>query len=176
MKSIIKFIPLAVLLCVSTLSQAGQARGLFTEEDKPEMWCLAQNIYYEARGSNRADRMAVADVVINRVQHTYYPNTICKVVKQGKKKPSWKDPNKMVMVRNACQFSWYCDGKADIPQDMDAWVEAQQIAYNMLIHSDARGVTEGATHYHADYVEPSWAKDFHLVGRIGVHIFYRWDK
>jgi len=176
MKSIIKFIPLAVLLCVSTLSQAGQARGLFTEEDKPEMWCLAQNIYYEARGSNRADRMAVADVVINRVQHTYYPNTICEVVKQGKKKPSWKDPNKMVMVRNACQFSWYCDGKADIPQDMDAWVEAQQIAYNMLIHSDARGVTEGATHYHADYVSPSWAKDFHLVGRIGVHIFYRWDK
>jgi spore germination cell wall hydrolase CwlJ-like protein len=176
MKSIIKFIPLAVLLCVSTLSQAGQARGLFTEEDKPEMWCLAQNIYYEARGSNRADRMAVADVVINRVQHTYYPNTICEVVKQGKKKPSWKDPNKMVMVRNACQFSWYCDGKADIPQDMDAWVEAQQIAYNMLIHSDARGVTEGATHYHADYVSPNWAKDFHLVGRIGVHIFYRWDK
>jgi len=44
------------------------------------------------------------------------------------------------------------------------------------VYSDARGITEGATHYHADYVEPSWAKDFHLVGRIGVHIFYRWDK
>jgi spore germination cell wall hydrolase CwlJ-like protein len=59
---------------------------------------------------------------------------------------------------------------------MDAWVEAQQIAYNMIVFNDARGVTEGATHYHADYVHPEWAKDFHLVGRIGVHIFYRWDK
>ena len=176
MKNLMKLIPLVVLICVSSYSQAGQAKGLFTAEDKPQMWCLAQNIYYEARGSNRADRMAVADVVINRVQHTYYPNTICEVVHQGKQMPSWKDPKVMVMVRNKCQFSWYCDGKSDWPTDMDAWVEAQQIAYNMLVFNDARGVTEGATHYHADYVRPEWAKDFHLVGRIGVHIFYRWDK
>jgi len=176
MKNLMKLIPLVVFICVSSYSQAGQARGLFTAEERPQMWCLAQNIYYEARGSNRADRMAVADVVINRVQHTYYPNTICDVVHQGKQMPSWKDPKVMVMVRNKCQFSWYCDGKSDWPKDMDAWVEAQQIAYNMIVFNDARGVKEGATHYHADYVHPEWAKDFHLVGRIGVHIFYRWDK
>ena len=158
------------LLVLGFTAQAGQAKGLFTAEDKPEMWCLAQNIYYEARGSNRADRMAVADVVINRVQHTYYPNTICGVVQQGKQYASG------AMIRNKCQFSWYCDGKSDWPKDIDAWVEAQQIAYNMIAFQDARGITEGATHYHADYVKPSWAKDFHLVGRIGVHIFYRWDK
>ena len=151
-------------------AQAGQAKGLFTAEDNPEMWCLAQNVYYEARGSNRADRIAVADVVLNRVQHTYYPNTICGVVHQGKQYASGQ------MIRNKCQFSWYCDGKSDWPKDMDAWVEAQQIAYNMIAFQDARGITEGATHYHADYVMPNWAKDFHLVGRIGVHIFYRWDK
>jgi len=158
------------LMVLGFTAQAGQAKGLFTAEDKPEMWCLAQNIYYEARGSNRADRMAVADVVINRVQHTYYPNTICGVVQQGKQYASG------AMIRNKCQFSWYCDGKSDWPKDIDAWVEAQQIAYNMIAFQDARGITEGATHYHADYVKPSWAKDFHLVGRIGVHIFYRWDK
>ena len=118
---------------VATISSASSldAKGLFTSEERSEMWCLAQNIYYEARGSNRADRVAVADVVLNRVEDTRYPNTICEVVHQGKQKPSWKDPNKMVMVRNACQFSWYCDGKADDPKDLDSWVDAQQIAYNI---------------------------------------------
>ena len=171
MKTIIRNAAFAVaVICVAMTSKAGQAKGLFTEEDKPEMWCLAQNVYYEARGSNRADRVAVADVVLNRVQHTYYPNTICKVVNQGKRYASG------AMIRNRCQFSWYCDGKSDWPKDMDAWIEAQQIAYNMIVFQDGRGLTEGSTHYHADYVAPSWAKDFHLVGRIGVHIFYRWDK
>ena len=166
---------LALLMVVSS-AHGSQAKGLFTAEAKPEMWCLAQNIYFESRSSNRADRMAVADVVLNRVYHRYYPDTICEVVQQGKQKPSWQDPAVMVMVRNKCQFSWYCDGRSDWPTDMDAWVEAQQIAYNMIAFQDARGITEGATHYHADYVMPNWAKDFHLVGRIGVHIFYRWDK
>tara|TARA_R110000851_G_scaffold56734_1_gene132366 strand:+ start:1499 stop:2020 length:522 start_codon:yes stop_codon:yes gene_type:complete len=166
-----------IVLCVAGIgfAQAGQAKGIFEADQKPEMWCLAQNIYFEARSSNRADRMAVADVVLNRVQDTRYPDTICKVVHQGKQKPSWKDPTIMVMVRNKCQFSWYCDGKSDYPKDMDAWVEAQQVAYNMMIHKDARGITEGATHYHAKYVDPSWARHFQLIGRIGEHIFYRQD-
>ena len=150
-------------------AQSGQAKGLFTVEDKPQMWCLAQNIYYEARSSNRADRMAVADVVLNRVKDTRYPNSICRVVQQGKKYADGR------MVRNMCQFSWYCDGKSDWPTDMDSWVEAQQIAYNIIVHNDARGITEGATHYHARYVAPSWARHFQLIGRIGEHVFYRQD-
>ena len=158
-----------MLLGIVTSATATQAKGLFTADDKPEMWCLALNIYYEARSSNRADRMAVADVVLNSVNHTYYPNTVCEVVQQGKQYADGR------LVRNRCQFSWYCDGKSDWPTNMDAWVEAQQIAYNMLVHSDARGITEGATHYHATYVSPQWARDFALVGRIGEHIFYRWE-
>ena len=158
-----------MLLGIVTSATATQAKGLFTADDKPEMWCLALNIYYESRSSNRADRMAVADVVLNRVNHTNYPNTVCEVVQQGKQYADGR------MVRNRCQFSWYCDGKSDWPTNMDAWVEAQQIAYNMLVHSDARGITEGATHYHATYVSPQWARDFALVGRIGEHIFYRWE-
>ena len=149
-------------------ASAANAKGLYTAEQRPEAWCLAQNIYYEARGSNRADRIAVADVVLNRVQDTRYPDTICEVVRQGRKHPNGQ------MKRNQCQFSWYCDGKSDWPQDLDAWVDAQQIAYMMIVHSDGRGLTEGSTHYHANYVKPKWARDLQLVGRIGVHIFYRW--
>ena len=172
-----KHLIIAVTLFLTgvSIAPAGQAKGLFTAEAKPEMWCLAQNIYFESRSSNRADRMAVADVVLNRVKDSRYPNTICKVVHQGKQMPSWKDPSKMVMVRNKCQFSWYCDGKSDWPKDMDAWVEAQQIAHNMMVYSDARGITEGATHYHAKYVDPNWARHYQLIGRIGEHIFYRQD-
>lgn len=140
-----------------------------------ELRCLSLNIYYEARGSNLADKAGVADVVLNRVKDTRYPNTICEVVQQGQKKPSWKDPSVMVMVRNMCQFSWYCDGKKDDPQDEDRWQEAQLIAFNMLEYSKFRGITEGATHYHATYVEPNWAKDLQQVGRLGAHIFYRWE-
>lgn len=137
--------------------------------------CLAMNIYYEARGSNLADKAGVADVVLNRVNDTRYPNTICEVVHQGEQKPSWKDETKMVMVRNRCQFSWYCDGKADDPQDEDLWNESQLIAYQMLEYGKFRGISEGATHYHATYVNPSWARTLQQVGRLGSHIYYRWE-
>jgi spore germination cell wall hydrolase CwlJ-like protein len=113
--------------------------------------CLALNVYYEARGSNLADQASVADVVLNRVQDTRYPSTIC-------------------------QFSWYCDGKADDPQDEDRWFEAQMIAWNMLEHNQFRGITEGSTHYHATYVNPRWASSLQMVGRIGAHIYYRWER
>ena len=160
------YIMAAVMLIVST---AAEARGLFTAEDRPEEWCLAQNIYYEARGSSRADQIAVADVVINRVEDARYPDSVCEVVQQGRKHSDGR------MKRNQCQFSWYCDGKSDWPKDLDAWVIAQQIAHNMITYGDYRGLTEGATHYHADYVNPSWARTLTLTGTIGVHKFYRWD-
>jgi spore germination cell wall hydrolase CwlJ-like protein len=130
---------------------------------------MALNVYYEARGSNLADKAAVADVVLNRVNDTRYPDTVCGVVKQG-----LQDANGN-MLRNKCQFSWYCDGKHDRPQDEDRWVEAQSIAWNMVEENKYRGITEGSTHYHATYVNPRWAKTLQLVGRIGAHIFYRWE-
>ena len=77
--------------------------------------------------------------------------------------------------RHKCQFSWYCDGKADTIRDSDAWRMAQIIAYK-IVHTDKmRGITEGATHYHADYVSPKWASKIQLVGSISTHIFYRWN-
>ena len=167
------FITALVVLLSASVAKADM-NILFSQENEPQIWCLAQNIYYEARGSSLADQAAVADVVLNRVDDARYPDSICEVVHQGKQRPSWKDPNVMVMVRNACQFSWYCDGKSDYPLDSEAWAKAQQTAYMMLYYKDYRGITEGATHYHADYVKPKWARDLQLVGRIGVHVFYRW--
>lgn len=160
---------LIVLYTTSAGANAEVRRQLFTKDQYPETFCLAQNIYFEARGSNRADRLAVADVVLNRVDDARYPDTVCGVVYQGN-----QDSNGN-MIRNRCQFSWYCDGRSDRPQDQDRWIDAQQLAYLMHKLGDHRGLTEGATHYHADYVSPRWARDLQLVGRIGEHIFYRWE-
>ena len=137
--------------------------------------CLQKNAYFEARNQSDAGMMAVTHVVLNRVHSDRFPNTVCEVVYQGKQKPSWKDPSKMVMVRHQCQFSWYCDGKSDEPTQQEAWVQAQQIAYLMIYFEEYKGISEGATHYHATYVDPHWAKQKQLVGRIGSHIFYRWE-
>ena len=151
------------------VSGSASAQNFELEKLFPQVECMALNIYYESRGSNLADKAAVADVVLNRVNDTRYPNTVCEVVKQG-----LQDANGN-MRRNKCQFSWYCDGKADNPQNQDLYVEAQSIAWNMVEEGKYRGITEGATHYHATYVNPRWASTLQLVGRIGAHIFYRWE-
>ncbi len=146
-----------------------QESKILNEINQQQHICLALNIYYEARSSSLADQVATADVVLNRVIDSRYPDTICKVVKQS---VNDSDGNP---IRNKCQFSWWCDGKADRPQNIDGWVNAQMLAYYIIEEGKFRGITEGATHYHAAYVSPGWAKDFHLVGRVGAHIFYRWD-
>lgn len=162
------FVTACAIFAVSIPTTAS-AKGIFTYEQHPQEWCLAQNIYFEARGSSFADQVAVADVVINRTLDRRYPATICGVVQDGKRRDGR-------MVKNMCQFSWYCDGQSDWPTNTDAWVAAQHIAWNMLNYGAFQGITEGATHYHADYVNPRWAKSLQLVGRIGEHIFYRWER
>lgn len=161
----------AVLALVSVTSASAREPDiqLFTQAEYPEHYCLALNIYYEARGSTLADRAAVANVVMNRTLDRRYPDTICDVVKQGIQDSAGN------MVRHQCQFSWYCDGRSDVPTDTDMWVESQMLAWSMIEDNKYRGLTEGATHYHATYVNPRWARDLQLVGRIGEHIFYRWE-
>ena len=140
---------------------------LFAETSRPELYCLAKNIYFEARGDSLAGRYAVADVVLNRVTDRRYPDTICQVVYQG-----YKTANG-AMKRNKCQFSWYCDGKADTTPNSEMWRQSQAIAYQIVVLTTMRGITEGSTHYHATYVNPSWNKDMHDIGRIGAHLFFR---
>ena len=152
----------------------------------PQAVCMALNIYYESRSDNLAGQYAVADVVLNRVQDSRYPNSICEVIKEGPVRESWKtkqDPDLSESerifnpIRNMCQFSWWCDGKSDEPKDETGWAQAQYVAGNIMYNGKYRGITEGATHYHATYVKPKWRFDrgMNHIGRIGSHIFYRWD-
>ncbi len=129
MKNIIPTTVIASMLITGLTSIAGNATASRVDEvfEDKEAICLALNVYYEARGSNLADKAAVADVVLNRTLDRRYPATICGVVQDGYK------PG-----RSDCQFSWYCDGRADVPQDMDSWYEAQTIAYSMLADDQYR--------------------------------------
>ena len=156
---------------------------LYTESSHPELYCLAKNIYFEAKSEPIAGQYAVADVVLNRVKDSRFPNTICEVVYEGPVRESWQTKKQTDLddaeriyhpVRDRCQFSWWCDGKSDNMKDGDAWRKAQEIAYRLVNDYKHRGLTEGATHYHATYVNPKWAPTLDLVGRIGTHIFYRW--
>lgn len=146
----------------------------FNEDQFPQVNCMALNIYYETRSSNLADMYSVADVVLNRVEDTRYPDSICGVVKEGQQYSDGR------MKRNKCQFSWYCDGKNDTPRDRESWKKAQSIAWDMVKWNSFRGITEGSTHYHTTYVNPRWNKSrkgwsITRVGRIGAHIYYRWN-
>lgn len=151
-----------------------ESKTIYPSAGEESINCLALNIYHESRSDNFAGKLAVADVTINRVESNLFPNSICDVVKQTVIKVNWKG-NK-VPVRNKCQFSWYCDGKSDDPFEEFAWEEAQSIAKLFLTSDKYKGVTEGATHYHTQKVNPDWVDDrgMQLVGVIGEHKFYRW--
>lgn len=140
---------------------------LLQSDNEKQLECLAKNIYFETMAVSMADAMAVSDVVQNRVESTSYPNTICEVVYQGKKHADGR------MKRDACQFSWYCDGKADVPTNSEAWERSRRYAHQFFYYGLYKGITEGSTHYHANYVKPYWAPTLDRVTRIGAHIFYR---
>ena len=138
--------------------------------------CLALNTYHEAKNQSLVGQVATAQVVMNRVEDKRFPNTICEVVKQGPTRPSWEDPKKEYPIKHRCQFSWYCDGKDDTPKNEKARKKAQDVAFLVIYDKIKLDVTEGATHYHATYVRPSWAKTKKRTTRIEKHIFYRWEK
>jgi len=119
------------------------------------VFCLALNVYHEARSEDYLGQLAVAEVTLNRVASNKYPDTVCDVVWQRK------------------QFSWTHDGKSDKPYERTAWVRAVKVASDALETEDMSVVGEGVTHYHADYVTPSWSRKLTRVARVGRHVFYR---
>jgi len=119
----------------------------------------------EAREEPLPGQLAVAQVVLNRVEDERYPDTICDVVTQG------SPPGDALPARKDCQFSWRCDGKPDKPYDALAWQRSIVVAKLALIGARLPEVGN-ATHYHADYVSPSWARGCELIAKIGRHIFY----
>lgn len=121
--------------------------------------CLAQAIYYEAALEPESGQRAVAQVVLNRVRHPAYPDTVCGVVYEGVDRP-------------VCQFSFTCDGSLLRAPSAGYWDRAKRIAREMMNGGTAPEVGT-ATHYHADYVVPRWAYTLGKITQIGRHIFYR---
>jgi spore germination cell wall hydrolase CwlJ-like protein len=148
----------------ASLQQArrlGRAESAGTLVAEKERHCLATAIYFEARGEPRLGQIAVAQVVLNRVRSPHYPDSICGVVYQNKKR------------RNACQFSFACDGIADAVKEKRAWARAQKIAEEITSGRLLLAEIAGATNYHANYVSPYWAPSMRRLAKIGRHIFYR---
>jgi len=135
------------------------------------LMCMATNIYHEAKNQPMVGQIAVAQVVMNRVKDSRYPNTICDVVKQGLTYKNGK------VVLGKCQFSWYCDGKKDdVNMKSEKWRNSLRYASMVITNRITLDVTEGATHYHATYVRPAWARTKTKTVRINRHIFYRWER
>ena len=130
--------------------------------------CMALNIYHEARGEPLAGQIGVAHSVLNRMADSRYPDTACEVIKQAKYH-GWDMVNP---IRNQCQYSWFCDGLSDNPQHGKAMLEATILAQHVLA-GNSIDITEGATHYHADYVHPYWADEMTTTVKLGSHIYYR---
>ncbi len=122
--------------------------------------CLATAIYHEARGEPVSGQVAVAEVVLNRVDNRHYPNSVCAVTNQG------------VGTGRACQFSYACDGRSDAMTAAAARQRAEKIA-RLLLDGHPRSITDGATHFHATYVAPNWARVMTRTAAIGNHRFYR---
>jgi len=158
-----------VILVLTILFHGYGKADVYVPKDN-DLDCLAQNIYFEAKSESQAGQIAVGQVVLNRVEHRKYPNTICEVIRQGPTYNWTKD----FPVRHKCQFSWYCDGKSDRIRNQDAWYQAKQIASALISMRDmVPNIVEDATHYHAHYVNPHWASKLEKVTRIDSHIFYR---
>ena len=135
------------------------------------LMCMAANIYHEAKNQPMAGQIAVAQVVMNRVNDNRYPDNVCDVVKQGLTYKNGK------VVLGKCQFSWYCDGKKDdVDKKSEKWKNSLRYASMVITNRITLDVTEGATHYHATYVRPAWARTKTKTVRINTHIFYRWEK
>ena len=124
-----------------------------------QQWqCLQKALYFEARGESLKGQVAVAEVILNRVDSGRYPNSICGVVEQGGK--------------GSCQFSYNCDGRADVMRNREAADLAGRIA-RVMIDGAPRALTAGATYFHTRSVNPSWSARFERTASIGAHLFYR---
>lgn len=127
--------------------------------DARQQNCLAQAIYYEARGESQRGQIAVAEVIMNRVRSGYYPNSVCGVVYQGSHRST------------GCQFTFTCDGSIDHRPRGRAWDRAQRVA-TAVMSGYTRPITQGATHYHTLAVNPVWNSGL-VETTIESHVFYR---
>jgi spore germination cell wall hydrolase CwlJ-like protein len=126
-----------------------------------DQWrCLAEALYFEARGESVKGQFAVAEVIMNRVDSPNFPNTVCGVVHQGTGR------------KYGCQFTYTCDGIKEIIANKRAFGRVAKVAA-LMVEGAPRQLTQGATHYHTKAVAPKWSRKFPRTATIGVHHFYR---
>lgn len=121
--------------------------------------CLARSIYWEAKGKSTADMEAVASVVMNRLGHEGFPDTVCAVVKQGSESKN-------------CQFSWWCDGRPDKVQEETEYAVAKEIARKAL-NKQLNDRTNGAMYFHDRTVKPDWARKYIKTTQTNMFFFYK---
>lgn len=134
--------------------------NLPTAKGGAEWRCLAEALYFEARGETVKGQFAVAEVILNRVDSPRYPNSICGVINQGTGR------------KFACQFTYTCDGHKEVVHEPRAFERVGKVA-KLMVNGAPRPLTKGATHYHTKAVAPKWSRKFPRTATIGVHHFYR---
>lgn len=125
-----------------------------------QWYCLTEALYFEARGEQIKGQVAVAEVILNRADSSYFPNTVCEVVHQG------------TGEKHRCQFSYRCDGRSEDIANRPAWERVGKIA-RLMLDGAPRELSGGATYYHTTAVKPRWSRAFLNTARHGVHLFYR---
>lgn len=125
----------------------------------PQWRCLTEALYFEARGETVKGQIAVAEVILNRVASSRFPDTVCAVIRQGTGR------------KFACQFTYTCDGRPEKVSEPAAFDRVGKIA-RMMLNGAPRDFTGGATFYHTTAVKPRWASKFRRTARHGVHLFY----
>jgi spore germination cell wall hydrolase CwlJ-like protein len=121
--------------------------------------CLSRTIYWEARGEGAAGMEVIANVVMNRLGHEGFSNTICEVVMQGSE-------------QGACQFSWWCDGRSDDAKDEKSYTSAKEIARKAL-NLQLTDRTDGALYFHQRKADPSWSTEYIKTVEVGEFVFYK---
>ena len=185
----------AMTIMITIMTQFGADNNI--KIDQNELWCLSQNIYFEARAESYSGKAAVGNVTRNRVLDSRWPSTYCEVVQQGPVRESWKtkqhkdlaDADRVYYpVKHRCKFSWYCDGNKDviwanyestgetITGNARAWTESVELA---ILIAGSTGLTisdntKGAVFYYAhNLVYPHWADSKQYIGVLGNHTFMK---
>lgn len=144
-------------LCATMALPVAVSLPATAEAASSELKCLADTLYFEARGESSSGQKAVAEVILNRRDSRKFPPTICGVVTQGSSK--------------GCQFSYNCNGKQRAIREKGAYAKVARVA-EAALGGAPRSLTNGATYFHTTGVRPSWSKRFARTAKIGRHIFY----
>ena len=152
-----KSLPTPAQIITKPQAQAVDPTGEESLDDA--ITCLARSIYWEARGEGDAGMEAIANVIMNRIGHEGFPNTICGVVKQGHE-------------QGACQFSWWCDGRSDDATEEEPYSHAKEIARKAL-NRQLQDRTGGALYFHNRKFTPNWSSEYIKTVVVGEHVFFK---